>query len=326
MRSGVGGLLSSHLILIYRLFILEGFESLSNLMITGPTVIERLDKPWYQLTCSFSHTQQELAELDIKWYFGPGDSPFLQWVPGSGSPPQTVDIHRGSQNQFKNRLKVKYNLSNVTSEKGLLSQNSTQVHKLDLSVRIARPSVHLSGTYTCKVATFFDEQKSTHSVIIYDPGVGPKLNYVTETPKTLIQCRVHQVYPEPKLQLSIHTEPDQHESFFGVRNQEEQHQSDVTTTTVRRGLMYDVTVNTSIMTSLLSLQTVFSCTMQIPGTPYSLNEKTMFLNSDIRTMTSASHVLNSVTKTLPKFVILVYSSLACHLVVKWGNYGPAWII
>ena len=116
MRSGVGGLLSSHLILIYRLFILEGnenscliptsfvihqiksnrnpyvcrikhltlqeyinicfillyntnslgFESLSNLMITGPTVIERLDKPWYQLTCSFSHTQQELAELDIK--------------------------------------------------------------------------------------------------------------------------------------------------------------------------------------------------------------------------------------------------------------------
>ena len=107
----------------------------------------------------------------FQWYFGPGDSPFLQWVPGSGSPPQTVDIHRGSQNQFKNRLKVKYNLSNVTSEKGLLSQNSTQVHKLDLSVRIARPSVHLSGIYTCKVATFFDEQKSTHSVIIYGKNI-----------------------------------------------------------------------------------------------------------------------------------------------------------
>ena len=59
----------------------------------------------------------------------------------------------------------------MTSEKGLLSQNSTQVHKLDLSLRIARPSVHLSGTYTCKVATFFDEQKSTHSVIIYGKNI-----------------------------------------------------------------------------------------------------------------------------------------------------------
>ena len=59
----------------------------------------------------------------------------------------------------------------MTSEKGLLSQNSAQVHKLDLSVRIARPSVHLSGTYTCKVATFFDEQKSTHSVIIYGKNI-----------------------------------------------------------------------------------------------------------------------------------------------------------
>ena len=103
----------------------------------------------------------------FQWYFGPGDSPFLQWVPGSGSPPQTVNIHSTTQNQFKNRLKVKYNLTNISSEKRHQSQNDTHVHKLQLSVRIARPSVHLSGIYTCKVATFFTEQKSAHSVIIY---------------------------------------------------------------------------------------------------------------------------------------------------------------
>ena len=59
-------------------------------------------------------------------------------------------------------------------------------------------------------------------------------------------------------------------------------QSDVTTTTVRRGLMYDVTVNTSLSTALLSLQTVFSCTMLIPGTQFSLKEDTMYLRTDIR--------------------------------------------
>ena len=61
-------------------------------------------------------------------------------------------------------------------------------------------------------------------------------------------------------------------------------QSDVTTTTVRRGLMYDVSVNTSLATALLSLQTVFSCTMTIPGTQFSLKEDTMYLRTDIRSV------------------------------------------
>ena len=60
------------------------------------------------------------------------------------------------------------------------------------------------------------------------------------------------------------------------------HSSDVTTTTVRRGLMYDVIVNTSMATSQLSLQTMFSCSMVIPGTPFSLKEDTMYINTDIR--------------------------------------------
>ena len=34
-------------------------------------------------------------------------------------------------------------------------------------VRVLRPSVHLSGSYTCKVATFYTELRSSHTLIIY---------------------------------------------------------------------------------------------------------------------------------------------------------------
>ena len=55
--------------------------------------------------------------------------------------------------------------------------------------------------------------------------------------------------------------------------------------------MFDVSVNCTIAESLLSLQTVFSCRMVIPGTEFSLKEEIMYLHEDIRT--SASHLHNT---------------------------------
>ena len=63
---------------------------------------------------------------------------------------------------------------------------------------------------------------------------------------------------------------------------------DMTTTTVRRGLMYDVSV-TSMLSSSMSHQTVFSCSMEIPGTQFSLNKKTMY-SPNTRDIARASQV------------------------------------
>ena len=52
--------------------------------------------------------------------------------------------------------------------------------------------------------------------------------------------------------------------------------SDMTTTTIRRGHLYSVTVHTVLMAPSLSHQTIFSCYMEIPGTSFSLHEKTIF--------------------------------------------------
>ena len=57
---------------------------------------------------------------------------------------------------------------------------------------------------------------------------------------------------------------------------------ETTTTTVHRGITYDVTVNGIIPLSSLSLETVFSCSMEIPGTHFSLKKETMYMHTNIR--------------------------------------------
>ena len=46
-------------------------------------------------------------------------------------------------------------------------EGDTGLYRLDQVVRVLRPSVHLSGDYTCKVATFYTEHRAGHTLIIY---------------------------------------------------------------------------------------------------------------------------------------------------------------
>ena len=92
-----------------------------------------------------------------------------------------------------------------------------------------------------------------------------------------LSCSSSQVFPEPKLSLSWYSEP-----YYA------HHTEDMTTTMIRRGLLYDVSV-TTIMASSLPHQTVFSCSMEIPGTILYLNKKTMY-NPSSRDRATASKV------------------------------------
>ena len=128
----------------------SGEDCLSSVKLHGPPVIEIHQHPWVDLTCSFYHTSLEYTQLDLKWYFSTEEEPFLQWVPSSGREPQTIG------QRFKNRLEVRHS-----------STNTSEGYRIDQVIRVERPSVHLSGDYACKVATFMMEERSRHNLIIF---------------------------------------------------------------------------------------------------------------------------------------------------------------
>ena len=74
----------------------------------------------------------------------------MQWVPSTGREPQTIG------QRFKNRLVVRHS-----------ARNLSQGARIEQILRIERPSVHLSGDYSCKVASFFTEESSTHNLLIF---------------------------------------------------------------------------------------------------------------------------------------------------------------
>jgi len=283
---GLGGLLRC--LLVFLTF--TGDWCLSGVGVRGPGVVESGTQAWVELTCSLVHTRQEWSQLDIKWYRDIHEEPFLQWVPSSGRKPQTIGDR-------KDRLHVKSSSSN-TSIAG--EQLVEQV------VRIEKPGIGQSGDYHCKAATFTHEETSTHTLTVFDPGRGPSLEYSTLPSIVNLSCSVRQVFPEPKLGLSWYSEPDpDFPSYIDTS-----HIEDITTTTVRRGLLYDVTVHTLLPTSSLSQQTVFSCAMLIPGTQFSLKAETMFFPTR-SLLTRASQIGGSTSVTPLHLVVLLVA--ACSL-------------
>ena len=239
---------------------ISGDIGLSPVTIRGPSAIQSGQQLWIELACSFSFYVDEYNQLDLKWYFAEQEEPFLQWVPSSGRTPQTI----GST--FRGRLVAQHIVSNVSH--GYMTK---QV------IRVMRPNIHLSGSYTCKVATFTQEDATSHQLVIFEPGAGPFLSYsMLDSGQLNLSCSVNQVFPEPELHLSWHSEPHSSES------------GEMSTITVRRGLMYDITV-ISLLPPMLAHETVFGCFMSIPKTQFSLNRKTMY-SPVIRDMARVSQI------------------------------------
>ena len=133
--------------------IFPGQSCISSVTVSGPSVVDitQISEPWVDLSCSFLHSRQEYKELDIKWYFSTEEEPFLQWVPSNANRPQIIG------QRFRNRLTVSHKSRNISSSDFQIEQK----------LRVGRPSVHLSGVYTCKVATFFSEQNSSHNLLLF---------------------------------------------------------------------------------------------------------------------------------------------------------------
>jgi len=234
-------------------FLIPGPSCLKLLHLRGPHAVRSDTQAWVELTCTFQHTMSESQQLDLKWYYSEEEEPFLQWVPSTGREPQI----RGG---FSSGMTVRHQTTNTTEKK-----------MVEQVLRLERPSTRMSGDYTCRVATFTHEERKSHTLTIFDPGVGPNLRYSELNNQVNLSCQVEQVFPEPRLELDW----DYDMVGEGARHRDK-YSSEMTTTTIRKGYLYSVTVHTVLMVPFNSYQTIFSCCMEIPGTSFSLDEKTIF--------------------------------------------------
>lgn len=97
------------------------------------------------LDCDFE-VQDDQNGLEVKWFYEGEVKQVYQWLPNI-SKPQALGI-------LKDRLDLSYK---VSSDK----------NKMYRALKIIDVTPDLTGTYTCKVSTFENEDKATKKMIIY---------------------------------------------------------------------------------------------------------------------------------------------------------------
>ena len=89
--------------------------------------------------------------MDIKWYHGEEEEPFLIWIP-------SISSTQVRSERLESTISIR-NTSVVNDGDG--------DHVLGQVVHFRQPSYIISGRYTCRVATFIQEFSLHHNMIIF---------------------------------------------------------------------------------------------------------------------------------------------------------------
>jgi len=80
------------------------------------------------LDCDYEYEEREKNHLEVKWYHNKEPSPFLQWLPSSGGPPQIIG------DKFRDHLDLSY-------------VSDADIFRRHKAIKIRRPTLELSGRY-----------------------------------------------------------------------------------------------------------------------------------------------------------------------------------
>ena len=99
-------------------------------------------------SCNYSYTETDKQELDIKWYLDDSPSPFLVWVPHQKRRPQIVG------DKFRSHIDTSFSTGH-------------DEYKLHSHILIRNVTPDMAGIYTCKVATFTQEQYLSQRIVVF---------------------------------------------------------------------------------------------------------------------------------------------------------------
>lgn len=212
------------------------------------------------LDCDYSLLEgDKIEDLVVKWYFNERShpAPVYQWIPNK--PPQVSGILKG-------RLNLEYRASD-------------EPLKMYRALQISNPTPDLTGDYTCKVSTFYNETSQTKRLIVYVPErnleVTPMKN--VEDAAVNVTCAAEGVFPEPSIAIQRQERGEEPEATVVVQQ-----------TKTDEGL-YDISASVVLEDKELTSPTTFLCELTIPEANYSARTSSVYMpgtNAACRTFNS----------------------------------------
>ncbi|XP_040568122.1 uncharacterized protein [Lepeophtheirus salmonis] len=149
-----------------------------------PDVIENGTETSAVLDCVYDLNEEDIDFLEVKWYFRYNQTPIYQWIP-----PQSPQVPR----QMKQYINTNYR---ATSD-------PLTMHR---ALHLKNLSTKLSGRYSCRVSSNYDDDFKSGVMVIYQKPREMKLHVIYSYPDNsaiTIKCSASQVYPEPQISLYV---------------------------------------------------------------------------------------------------------------------------
>ncbi|XP_077564983.1 uncharacterized protein LOC144180528 [Haemaphysalis longicornis] len=206
------------------------------------------------LDCEYVYNENDL-KLVVKWFFNDGLEPVYQWIPEMKA--------REAFGVLQGRLDDAY------------SVNARDHYSQYRAIRILRPTMELSGKYTCVVASLAGQDARYQDMTVFVPAKSFSFNYssspttdqMTQSqPRTVtLVCAGHGLFPKPELMLFV---------LEGDRRRPVGEAVVRTFTRASAEGLFDVVLRADMVENQLpSLADVFECMLEIPHSSYVLTRR-----------------------------------------------------
>lgn len=214
--------------------------------ISVPAVVQNGSVDHVILDCPYSLTNRgEREGLVLKWYLNSKTVPIYQWIPphhprGLGSMRRRIDLDFEVTRDPYTRHRALY---------------------------LVRPTVDMSGVYTCKVSTLDNEVSASSRMVVYSPprDVRMMARNLPMEGAVNISCIVEHSFPRPRLAL-YHGQGLHRLRLKGVREGDVQFPDGA-----YRVIQYIVLDHAS-----LTLENLFECEVALPHTDYRVTHRTVY--------------------------------------------------
>lgn len=219
--------------------------------LTVPPLVENGTEDSVILDCQYNYTRED-EKLVIKWYLNDDPEPLYQWIP-------ELNLRHVSD-KFKNKVNLEYMVSQ--------SDRYTKYRAMN----IIRPTIELSGKYSCHVSSLLGQDLAEKFMIVYAPAKRFEFNFTKPAPDVLkITCEAEGIYPKPVLNM------------YEMITDESKQINDFKIQTSKTDNFYNVFISKTFNNDELSQvnTNTFECILTIPGTTYRKQVELSYYTGDM---------------------------------------------
>ncbi|XP_046400267.1 uncharacterized protein LOC124166674 isoform X2 [Ischnura elegans] len=181
----VGGAAFYVLLFATSFLINDETEALKIIGLKVPGLVQNGTEESVVLDCLYDlgSSDETAGGLVVKWFFDGDPEPVYQWIPRRR--PQDFGRLRG-------RLDLNQRATN-------------DINTMHRALVIRRPTVELSGKYTCLVSTFTEEKSVSETLVVFVPEKALMMSQSKQdrSDSVRVSCKAEGVYPEPNITLSL---------------------------------------------------------------------------------------------------------------------------